>query len=134
MMSINQHTRSVMISYLMTTVAIMSISGQAIGDDEAPVYAFPDQWMIRLGAYVVDSANTQFSVNSDVGLGTSIDYERDLGGEDGDTIPRIDAYYRFNERHRIDFTAFSVSRKGERTLAIELDIGDEIFRDSETVF
>jgi len=81
---------------------------------DSQTYAFPDRWMIRLGAYVVDGADTQVSVNSDVGLGTSIDYERDLGGDDSDTIPRIDAYYRFNARHRIDFTAFNVTRKGEK--------------------
>ena len=89
--------------------------------------------MIRAGAYVVDGADTQLSINSDVGIGTSTDYQRDLGGEDGDTIPRIDAYYRFNMRHRIDFTAFSITRAGERTLALDLTIGDENFAASETV-
>ena len=86
--------------------------------------------MIRLGAYVVDNAKTTVSINSDLGgLGTVIDYERDLGGEDSDTIPRIDAYYRFNPRHRIDFTSFTIDRIGERTIAIDppLQIGDEIF-------
>ena len=60
------------------------------------------------------------SVSSNVaGLGTVIDYDRDLSGEDGESIPRIDAYYRFNPRHRINFTAFSIDRKGTRTLAID---------------
>ncbi len=76
--------------------------------------------MLRLGSYIVDGADTQFSVSSDVaGLGTVIDYNRDLGGDSRDTVPRIDAYYRFNERHRIDFTAFSIDRKGTRVLAID---------------
>ena len=130
----NPHIKSVMISYFLTIVAIAVIQGQANAADDKTSYAFSDRWMFRLGAYVVDGASTQFSINSDVGLGTSIDYERDLGGENSDTIPRIDAYYRFNERHRIDFTAFNVNRKGERTLAVELNIGDEVFRESETVF
>ncbi len=52
------------------------------------------------------------------GLGTVIDYQRDFGGESGDTIPRIDAYYRFNEKHRIDFTSFSIDRNGTRTLEL----------------
>jgi hypothetical protein len=72
-------------------------------------------------------------VSSAVGLGAIIDYQKDLGGEDGDTIPRIDAYYRFNERHRIDFTSFSIDRKGTRTLAVELEIGDEIYAADETI-
>jgi hypothetical protein len=92
----------------------------AAADDEAAVYAFPDKFMFRAGAYIVDGSDTQFSVSSDVGgLGTVIDYSRDLGGESRDTIPRIDAYYRFNERHRIDFTSFAIDRKGTRVLAID---------------
>ena len=101
----------------------------AAGADGSAV-AFPDKYMIRLGAYIIDDADTVFSVSSDVGgLGTVIDYQRDLGGESGNTIPRIDAYYRFNERHRIDFTAFSIDRSGSRTLTIDppIIIGDEDF-------
>jgi len=118
---------------LCAAIAATSIINNAVADDEAPVYAFPDKWMIRLGAYVVDGSNTRFSVASDIGLGAAIDYQKDLGGEDGDTIPRIDAYYRFNERHRIDFTAFSIDRKGQRTLAFDIDIGEDTFSASETV-
>ena len=104
-----------------------------MAEDEAPVFAFPDKWMVRLGAYIVDGANTTVSVNSALGLGAVIDYQKDLGGEDGDTIPRIDAYYRFNERHRIDFTSFSLDRKGTRTLDIDITIGDETFAATQTI-
>lgn len=102
-------------------LAASSIFNLAIAEDSSlQGVAFPDSWMIRAGAYIVDGSDTQFSVSSDVaGLGTVIDYNRDLGGDTRDTIPRIDAYYRFNPRHRIDFTSFSVDRKGTRTLAID---------------
>jgi hypothetical protein len=120
-------------------VAVIFTLGMVTGDavaaeDEAAVYAFPDRYMLRLGAYIIDGSDTQFSVSSNkLGLGTVIDYQRDLGGENRDTIPRIDAYYRFNERHRIDFTSFSIDRKGSRTLAIDITIGDEDYSVSETV-
>jgi len=130
---INRYAKSVVMSLFAVTIVSTSAFNNAIADDEAPVYAFPDKWMIRLGAYIVDGANTQVSVNSPFGVGAVIDYQKDLGGEDGDTIPRIDAYYRFNERHRIDFTSFSIDRKGERTLAFTIDIGDETFSASETL-
>lgn len=126
---INRYTKSVIMS-LCAVIASTSIINNAIADDEVPVFAFPDRWMVRLGAYIVDGSNTQFSVNSDLGgLGATIDYQKDLGGEDGDSIPRIDAYFRFNERHRIDFTAFGIDRKGTRTLAIDppIQIGDETY-------
>ena len=114
-------------------IASLLICNTVSADDELAV-AFPDKWMIRVGAYIVDGSNTQVSVNSDIGgLGTTIDYQRDLGGEDGDTIPRIDAYYRFNDRHRIDFTSFSIDRKSERTLAIDITIEGQDYFIGETI-
>ncbi len=94
------------------------MSGSVSAAEEEAAVAFPDKYMLRLGAYIVDGADTQFSASKG-GLGTVIDYSRDLGGDSRDTIPRIDAYYRFNPRHRIDFTSFSIDRKGSRTLAID---------------
>ena len=35
-------------------------------DADSSAVAFPDKWMLRAGAYVVDDSNTQFSVSSDV--------------------------------------------------------------------
>ena len=111
-----------MVSSLFALTIIFSTffnSAMAVDSQHSEV-AFSDKWMLRLGTYLVDGADTQFSVSSDVGgLGTVIDYSRDLGGESGDTIPRIDAYYRFNPRHRIDFTSFSIDRKGTRTVDID---------------
>ena len=132
MIKFNRFTRAALMPAL-AMLALLSVNSSAIADDE-PTAALPEKWMIRAGAYVVDGADTTVSINSDIGgLGTTIDYQRDLGGEDGDSIPRVDAYYRFNDRHRIDFTAFSISRKGERTLAIDIDLGDQNFFVDETV-
>lgn len=130
----NQYSKSVAMAFVAAAITSTTIINNAFAEenDELTV-AFPDTWMIRLGAYIVDGSNTQFSVASDIGLGASIDYQKDLGGEDGDSIPRIDAYYRFNERHRIDFTSFSIDRQGQRTLAIDIDIGDDNFVIGETL-
>ena len=126
--------RSVIISFCTALIAIPSMMNNALADTEAPVYAFPDKWMLRMGSYIVDGANTQFTVNGLGGIvGTTIDFKKDLGGEDKDTIPRVDAYYRFNERHRIDFTAFSVNRAGDRELSVDITIDDEVFNVSETL-
>ena len=129
MRSVNNYTKLIF-------ALVISISGLCAvpqiafsAEEDVPAYAFPDQIMIRAGAYFVDSSSTQFSVNSTgpLGLGTSIDYQRDLGGDERDTIPRIDAYYRFNDKHRIDLTVFSLSRLGRRTLDQVITIGDETY-------
>ena len=127
MMEYKNFTKAVVGSIAAVFITSVMAAGNAVAaEDEAPGVAFPDKYMLRLGAYYVDGSDTQFSVVSPIGVGTVIDYQRDLGGENRDTIPRIDAYYRFNERHRIDFTAFSIDRKGSRTLAIDppIIIGD----------
>jgi len=113
--------------------AVFSSSLKPAVADDGPAEAFPDPWMIRVGAYIVDGSSTQFSVSTDATLGAVIDYQKDLGGEDSDTIPRIDAYYRFNERHRIDFTSFSIDRKGTRTLAASVLIDGVLYEVDETL-
>ena len=118
---------------LFSAVGLLTGAGPAIADDET-VVAFPDKWMLRVGAYIIDGANTQVSINTPAGnLGTTIDYKKDLGGEDSDSIPRLDAYYRFNPRHRIDFTSFSIDRTGQRTLEVEINIGEDVYNISETL-
>ena len=122
-------TAPIVVAFL--TLGLMSGSAVA-SEDEASAVAFPDKYMFRLGTYIVDGADTTFSVSGNV-IGTVIDYSRDLGGDTRDTIPRIDAYYRFNERHRINFTAFSIDRKGSRTLAIDVTIDGTDYSASETL-
>ena len=121
-------------SPLVATITLYSLmsSNATAAEDEAAV-AFPDKYMLRLGAYVVDGADTRFSVTGEGVLGTVIDYSRDLGGESRDTIPRIDAYYRFNERHRIDFTSFSIDRVGTRSLSIDITIDGTEYNVGETI-
>lgn len=110
------------------TLAVPSITAIVMGmmaanvlaaEGEMPAVAFPDRYMIRLGGYFIDTSDTVFSVTSPIKVGTVIDYQRDLDGESTATIPRIDAYYRFNERHRIDFTSFAINRTGSRTLSVD---------------
>lgn len=95
--------------------------------------AFPDKTMIRLSSYSVNQASTDISVLSSFGAGTIISFDDDLGGEDSATIPRIDGYYRFNERHRIDFSSFNIDRTGRKTITAALSIGDEDYLFNETV-
>lgn len=122
-----------MASMAATVTAFSADNSQA--DYGRPGYGFSEHFMLRAGAYFVDTTNTQFSINSNkgVGVGSSIDYKKDLGGEERDRIPRIDAYYRFNDHHRIDFTTFNVKRPGRRTLTGEIVIDDTTYNVNETL-
>ena len=101
------------------------LTGNTANAQEAKSVAFPDKFMIRLGAYYVDRANTGFTVLSSTTVaGVGISFGKDLGGDTTDSVARIDGYYRFNDRHRLEFGSFTVDRDGEKVNI--LIIGDEM--------
>jgi len=120
-----------MSAFLLMSMTLIPIS--AIAQEKNKEVAFSDKYMIRLSTYYVDRAATNITILSDAGIGTGINFKDNLGGEDTDSVPRIDAYYRFNDRHRIDFTSFSINRTGSKTLDIDLTIGDELFQSTDTI-
>ena len=123
--------RPLLLPAIALLMGLMAVSPAAVHAAE-PV-AFPETFMIRLSSYNVSSADTDIAVFSSSGIGTTVNFDNDLGGENSVTIPRIDAYYRFNERHRIDFTSFRTKRDGKKTIDIDIDLGDESFVIGDTV-
>lgn len=86
-----------------------------------------DRFSIALGAFIVDR-DTETRLDSDsLGEGSDLDLETDLGLVRSDSVFRIDGYYRFNRRHRLDFTYFDLSRKNSKAIDEELQFGDQIF-------
>ena len=76
-------TFNVLLAGMFFSIIVLALmSGNAVADEEKDVTeAVPDKFMLRLGGYIVDGSKTTFSVNSsDLGLGTTIDYHKDLGG------------------------------------------------------
>ena len=123
---------------ILPLLAIALMSGlptdNTIAAEGSKNLAFPEKFMIRLSSYSVNQASTDILVLSSAGVGTIISFDEDLGGEDSATIPRFDAYYRFNERHRIDFSNFRIDRDGLKTVSgTDIIIGDETFTFSETI-
>lgn len=104
----------------------------AVGDDRV---AFPEKFMFRLSAYNVEQADTDIRVAAAdrANLGTGISFAKDLGGDESVSVPRIDLYYRFNERHRIEFSNFTIDRKGRRIIDIDIDVEEESYSIGETV-
>ncbi len=91
------------------------------------------KFMIRLASYNVRDADTEITVLSDAGIGTGFSHADDLGGDTRATVPRLDMYYRFNDRHRIDFANFQFERHGRQRLQIDIDIEDQTYSVGETV-
>jgi hypothetical protein len=65
--------------------------------------------------------------------GTEVDVEGDLGLDSSDSVFRIDGYYRFNQKHRLDFSAFDLSRTASKDIEEEIEWNDTIFPIDATV-
>ena len=67
------------------------------------------------------------------GIGTRIDYGRDLDGDTSADAVRLRGYYRFNDRHRLAFGTTNIRRSGDKSLAIQIEFGDEVFERGDRV-
>ena len=79
-------------------------------EEEGPTN-LPDRFMVRGGYLYVFGADTNIAVNGPSGFGTAINYERTLDGKTDYSGFRIDAAYRFNERHSLGVSYYRVLRK-----------------------
>jgi hypothetical protein len=74
-----------------------------------------DRFNLSLGTYLV-SFDTSAQLSPAGGAGTVIDMEEVLGLDDRRADIRLDGYWRFAKRHRLDFGLYTSSRKGTRIL------------------
>lgn len=75
---------------------------------------------LSFGVFLTDR-DTNTTLNGSTGdSGTDVDLEQDLGLSRSDSVFRIDGYYNFSEKHRIDFSWFDLSRTSSKQ--IERDI------------
>lgn len=132
MNTVNYRVSRLILLLLATTLMSGLPTGNSLAAEATGNHAFPEKIMIRLSSYGVNQASTDILVLSSAGVGTIFSFDEELGGEDSATIPRFDAYYRFNERHRIDFSSFRIDRDGLKTVGA-INIGDEIFFSGETI-
>jgi len=85
-----------------------------------------DRASISLGVFITDR-DTKTRLDSDLGLGTEIVLEDDLGLDSSDNVFRIDGYFRFSDRHRLDFSAFDLSRDTVATIDRDITWGEETY-------
>lgn len=59
--------------------------------------------------------------------GTDVDFENDLGFDASDSVFRIDGNFQFNEVHRIDFSAFDLSRSASKQIQQDIEWDGDIY-------
>jgi hypothetical protein len=85
-----------------------------------------DPFVFSLGTYVVNADTTVQLDGKTQGTGTKVDWDRTFGAGSS-TRFRVDAQWRFAERHKLRALWFSTSRSNSRTIDEEIEWGDETF-------
>jgi len=110
-------------AYLARTILVVFLApmlGHAQSD-------LDDRFSISLGVFISDWG-TKTQLNSDtLGSGTIIDFEDDLGLDASDTVFRVDGYFRVNDRHSLDFSAFDLARDASQAIQEDIQFGDVTF-------
>ena len=107
--------------FIVTAAMADSRAGYA---EESSDPQLPERFMLRGGWGYVFNADTTFSINGPSGLGTSVNFAKDLGGQREDNFWRIDSLYRFNDKHSVGFSYYDVRRTGTKQLDADLLIND----------
>jgi hypothetical protein len=80
-----------------------------------------DRFSVSLGVFFA-SRDTITRLDGDVpGSGEDVDLEGDLGFDASDAVFRIDGYFRFNEKHRLDLSAFDLSRSASKRIQKDIE-------------
>lgn len=88
----------------------------------------PDGFMLRAGGYRVQNADTILRLDANnAPVGTYIDFHDTLGGDNQATVFRLDGIYRFNDKHALGFSYYSLKFTGSRVLDQDIQWGDVTF-------
>jgi len=93
-----------------------------------------ERFSIRFGGFRQDRMDTTIRVDSTaLNLGTIVQLEDTLDVDDQVSVFRVDGFYRFNPRHRLDWIWFETKREGTVTLLEDIEIGDIVFMAGESL-
>lgn len=108
--------------YLLTTIALfLEIP---VANAQTDDYA---KFGISVGIFVTDR-NSESQIDGALGVnGSVVDLESDLGLDSSDSAFRIDGYYRFNQKHRLDFSTFDLSRSATKVIQKDIMWNDTLF-------
>lgn len=94
---------------------------------EEPLPFGKERFRLDIGAFL-PAMNTNVRVDSpSLGVGDQIDFEDDLNYDKDVNTARLDGYYRFTDRHSVQFSVFELSRSAKATLVNTIQFGDIVF-------
>lgn len=115
------------LALLFLPVLSLAAAAQEPAPIPKPALALP--WRsteFRLGVFT-SRFDTGLEVLSSAGAGALIDLEETLGMDSSTLAFRAEASFSLGARHRIHVDLFSLSRRGDRTLSEDVQIGNTVF-------
>ena len=91
------------------------------------------RFSLSLGVFITDRASETRVDVADLTIGTPVNLESDLGLDTTESVLRLDGYFRFNDRHRLDFSVFDLSRDATRQIDKQINWKGVIFPINATV-
>ena len=92
-----------------------------------------DTWVFRAAGFF-PKIDTKASVDGSGGrLGTTVDFESDIGLDDSKTLPIVDMIWRFLPNHRLQLSYLDLSRSATSVLRTQINWGDQTFQVNSNV-
>ncbi len=92
-----------------------------------------NRFSLSLGVFITDRTSEARVDGADGSIGTPVDLESELGLDTSEAVFRLDGYFRFNDRHRIDFSVFDLSRDATRQIDREITWQDVVYPINATI-
>ena len=125
-------TRSNFALFILLALAALAGASAAVAQEaESEPEREPNQlyqrFRLEVGAFGAFFGTSLRLGSEELGIGTEIDLEDDLGFDTRKFDWRAGGYVRLGKRHRISYGYFSLSRNSTQLLDEEIEFGDEIF-------
>jgi len=97
--------------------------------DAAPIGNYPNMYRrmgVSLGAAFYSHFDSSAQVDTSTSVGTTLDLEDFLGLDDHNVVGRLDGFYAFSPRHRIDVSVYDIDREGQRAIDEDIQVGSVV--------
>jgi hypothetical protein len=107
-------------------VALALLTGIPAFADEHFDRGSKDKFLMSVGTYLINF-DTKASLDSATLGGTDVNFENDLGLTSNQTRLRLEGYWRFARKHRLDFGGYFYTRKADRLIDQQIQWGDVLY-------
>ncbi len=90
-------------------------------------------WDFALGGFWADSSTSIQVESADGSIGTTIEGESTLGWEERTAVPFISVGYKFNPRHSLLLSYWSLRRDGTKDISVDILVDGEVYTAGTTI-